>query len=61
MIKGKIGLRKRKCTVYGRGRAVVELPSPGIPDKPLYRILGRGEMVGWYPPNIRKASGVQEV
>ncbi len=33
---------------------MVKLPSPGIPDKPLYRILGRGETLAHSTQRLTK-------
>ncbi len=50
-IKHKIELRKRKHTIYGNGRAVVNLPSPGVQERPVYRTLGRVDFFNHNPQN----------
>ncbi len=44
-IKRKIDLRKRKHTIYGKWRAVVNLPSPGLRERPVYRSLGESDLL----------------
>ncbi len=48
-IKSKIELRKRKHTIYGKKSAVINLPSPGMPERLVYRILGKRDFLSDSP------------